>query len=290
MDLMTKDHGSSLLLRTGRDQFCIPFGLDLARGQVAQALLDSRARDELCPSEVSVLRRKWTGRLVETFSAGLPDFDHQRRVEPSTSEVSISDKDLLAASCTSAYSQRLLGQSARMTRGCASVSKEEQIKLSASTEPAQQPDDLHLQINLRLKLDEVTQVEATALHATARRAPTRRELCQLACRIYDARRARDKVLDRKLFGEPAWDMLLALFCLPSRGELLSVSALSYASAVPQTTALRWQGVLTDEGLIERGPQAVDARRQIVRLTAKGRALMEAYLIRLFYCATPVPPS
>ena len=169
------------------------------------------------------------------------------------------------------------------------MSKQEEQKLLAREEPTEQPDVFHLQINLRFKLDEVARIEATTLSSRARRTPTRRELCQLACRIYDARRARDKVLDRKLFGEPAWDMLLALFCLPARGELMSVSALTYASAVPQSTGHRWQAMLRDEGLIERGPQGVDARRQIVRLTPNGRALMETYLTRLFYCETPVPP-
>jgi DNA-binding MarR family transcriptional regulator len=170
-----------------------------------------------------------------------------------------------------------------------SVCHEEQVKPQAPATPADATDDLRLQINLRLKLDEVAHIEAIALRQNARRVPSRRDLWQMACRIYDARRARDKILDRKLFGEPAWDMLLALYCLPPRGELMSVSALTYASAVPQTTGHRWQSILRDEGLIERGPQEVDARRQIVRLTPRGRSLMDDYLSRLFYCDTPFPP-
>jgi len=90
------------------------------------------------------------------------------------------------------------------------------------------------------------------------------------------------------FGEPAWDMLLALYCLPSRGEVLGVSSLGYAADVPPTTALRWQKTLFDDGLIERGP--VDGRIQLVRLSSKGRMLLERYLIRLFYCEAAVPPE
>jgi len=150
-------------------------------------------------------------------------------------------------------------------------------------------EDIRLQINLRLNLDEVAEVEAQQLREHARRRPTRRQLTHLACQIYDARRARARVLNEELFGEPAWDMLLALYCLPARGELLTVTGLSYAADVPQSTGLRWQDKLRDEGLIERGPTDVDARKQMLRLTQRGRGLMEQYLTRLFFCDTPVPP-
>ena len=172
------------------------------------------------------------------------------------------------------------------------MSKEEQVWPSALPEPAATGDDgdVHLQINLRLRLDEVAAVNAEVLRAQARREPSRGELCQLACRIYDARRARGKVLDRELFGEPAWDMLLALYCLPTRGYLMTVTALTYSADLPQTTGHRWQKVLQHEGLIERGPQGVDLRKQTLRLTPKGRSLMDTYLTRLFYCDTPIPPN
>ena len=172
------------------------------------------------------------------------------------------------------------------------MSREEHPTPSAAAAAAAEPseNDLHLQINLRLHLDEVAEVAAREIRAHAHRKPTRRELCHLACRIYDARRARDRVFERHLFGEPAWDILLALYCLPARGELLTVSSLALASAVPQTTGYRWQTVLTDQGLIERGPAGVDARKQFMRLTREGRELLEKYLIRLYYCDTPIPPN
>jgi DNA-binding MarR family transcriptional regulator len=172
------------------------------------------------------------------------------------------------------------------------MSKEEQLKAATGIVPGQPNEalDFEIQINLRLKLDEFAEIEATALRLNARREPSSRELWELAGRIFDARRARSKVLDAELFGEPAWDMLLALYCLPKRGLIMSVSGLNYSAEVAQTTGLRWQKLLRDEGLIERGPQEVDARRQIVRLTARGRDLMTAYLTRLFYCGVPVPPA
>lgn len=155
---------------------------------------------------------------------------------------------------------------------------------------AQSPtDDIQFYVDVRLRIDEVARDEAEQLLAQSRRSPTRSELCRLACRIYDARRARDRMLDRNLFGEPAWDMLLALYCLPARGEMLSVTALAHAANVPSTTGHRWQLILMDKGIIERGPKCADARRQIVRLTQSGREMLEHYLTRLFYCDTPVPP-
>ena len=151
-------------------------------------------------------------------------------------------------------------------------------------------DDDRLQVDLRLKLDEVADLEAELLRRSARRQPSRRELAKLAGKIFDARRARDRVLDKEgrgLFGEPAWDMLLALYCLPSRGELLTITSLSYAAEATPTTGLRWQKILTSSGLIERGPDTGDLRRRFVRLTVRGKALMESYLSKLYYADVPL---
>lgn len=170
------------------------------------------------------------------------------------------------------------------------MSKEDDIKPVAEPPPTLDRDDLVLQINLRLNLDEVAEFNAKVLRAKARRAPTETELWQLASRIYDARRARDKLIDHQLLGEPAWDMLLALYCLPGRGYLMTVTGLTHSAVVPLSTGIRWQRILQADGLIERGPQGADLRRQILSLTPKGRALMDAYLTRLYYANTPIPPD
>lgn len=170
------------------------------------------------------------------------------------------------------------------------MSSENRISVSASPISSGEPadDEIRLQINLRLRLDEVTDAEANQLRASAQRLPRPKELCRLACRIYDNRRARDKIIDRRLFGEPAWDMLLALYCLPARGEIMTVTSLSLAASVALTSGLRWQSKLTEEGLIERGPPGIDQRKQMIRLTTIGRELMNRYLTHLYYCDTPVP--
>ena len=172
------------------------------------------------------------------------------------------------------------------------MSRQDQLKPPAvatgSTEPG--GEDILLQINLRLQLDQIADLEAEQLRLGARRLPTRHELISVAHKIYCARRLRDRMMQEELFGEPAWDMLLALFCLPPRGEFLNVTGLSYAANVPPTTGLRWQKLLTEEGLIERGPDGVDKRKKFFRLTVAGRGLMERYLTRLFYTETPMPPG
>lgn len=149
-------------------------------------------------------------------------------------------------------------------------------------------EDVVLQIKLQLMLDEAAGTVAEELSANARRAHTKSDLCRLAGRIYDARRARDRMFDKDIFSEPAWDMLLALYVLPTRGELMTISSLTYAAAVPQATGYRWQGVLLSEGLIERQPQGVDGRKHIVSLTHTGRSLMDKFLIQCLLSETPVP--
>ena len=116
--------------------------------------------------------------------------------------------------------------------------------------------------------------------------PTRNQFATLACRIYDARRTRDKFFDRTLFTDPAWDMMLALYCLPARGKILTVSGLCYASGAAPTTALRWVGNLIEAGLVERGPDAIDHRKHLVRLTSEGCATLERYLARIFKLCPP----
>lgn len=156
--------------------------------------------------------------------------------------------------------------------------------------PETPEDDGQLQIDVRLNLDDVAAAEEVRLRLSARRRPSRQDLQRIACKIFDARKARAESMGNALFGEPAWDMLLALYCLPSRGHLQSPSTLVDASEVHPTTAVRWLKHLQRGGYVEQGPSGVAERRQFMRLTTKGRSLMERYLIRLFYCDAQLPPD
>ena len=103
------------------------------------------------------------------------------------------------------------------------------------------------------------------------------QLAELACRIYESRRVRARFLSSSLLGEPVWDMLLALYCFSSRGEVMSISGLCYASGVPPTTALRWSRVMEQRNLISRSKDQLDARRAWIALTDEGATLMKRYL-------------
>jgi DNA-binding MarR family transcriptional regulator len=81
------------------------------------------------------------------------------------------------------------------------------------------------------------------------------------------RRQRDKIFGSVFFGEPAWDILLDLFLAREKGlRPVSVTSLCIASAVPSTTALRWIGVMVQEGLLVRDSDPLDRRRVFIRLT------------------------
>jgi DNA-binding MarR family transcriptional regulator len=111
---------------------------------------------------------------------------------------------------------------------------------------------------------------------------------QIALRMVEARRVRTEMLGGDLFFDPAWDMLLALFMAGEKGEALSVSRLCTASAVPQTTALRWLACLEDARLITRGPDGRDARRTRIALSPKAAEAMRRLLVRMrdTLCAPP----
>ena len=149
-------------------------------------------------------------------------------------------------------------------------------------------DDDQLHIDLRLNLDEIAAAEVERLRQTPGRPPTQSQLHCLAYQIYRARRARGRLFDPQLLGEPAWDMLLALYSLPPRGEMLTVTGLSLAAEVPGSTGLRWQAKLELEGLIKRGPHLKDGRVQLVALSQQGRLLLDRYLLRLFCCHGEIP--
>jgi DNA-binding MarR family transcriptional regulator len=160
----------------------------------------------------------------------------------------------------------------------------DQFVLSNDTSCSQELEGqkVEIRINLRLGLDEIAEVEVGQLRGGARSAPIGKELRKLANDIYGQRRLRDRIVGERLFGEPAWDMLLALYCFPARGEMLSITSLCYAAEVPIATGIRWQKLLADQRLIEHGPDAIDRRKRFVRLTSVGKAMMDRILTRLHH--------
>ena len=113
----------------------------------------------------------------------------------------------------------------------------------------------------------------------------------LAAACYAERRCRDRVFDDpQLFGEPAWDILLDVASAEARGERLQVTSVCIGACVPETTALRWIGVLEKRELLRRENDLGDQRRSFVRLTARGARKLGEYFAKLMLRSrVPAPP-
>jgi len=94
--------------------------------------------------------------------------------------------------------------------------------------------------------------------------------------LMQARRMRALYFSSSMFGEPAWDMLLALYCAAEENGQLTVSKLAERADTPPTTALRWLAYLEDQGLTERHTNPNDQRVQLVQLTGKARRALLDY--------------
>lgn len=99
-------------------------------------------------------------------------------------------------------------------------------------------------------------------------------------RLYAVRRGRDAHFPPDLFGEPAWDLLLALQIARGNGRTLGVSEALAAAGVNRSTGRRLLAKLEGAGLIERRPAPSGHRRVAVELTADGRRRLDAALARL----------
>lgn len=104
-------------------------------------------------------------------------------------------------------------------------------------------------------------------------------LHDLAARIYASRRDRRHFFEEGLFSDPAWDMLVALYCAWACGKRLSVTSLVYSADVPPTTGLRWVKNLEEAGLVEKFRDESDGRRIYVSLTPDAQERIERYLKR-----------
>lgn len=102
------------------------------------------------------------------------------------------------------------------------------------------------------------------------------ELFVLAQRIHQRRRDRQQHFSSELFGEPAWDMLLAAYWLPKTGVELNVLGLCNEAGASKTTAWRALERLIRLGLIETR-NGKDRRSTRVMLTSEARDKIEDYL-------------
>jgi DNA-binding MarR family transcriptional regulator len=107
--------------------------------------------------------------------------------------------------------------------------------------------------------------------------PSADELLSLAKRLMKMRKGRSPLFPPELFGEPAWDMLIALFCAEAEGRRITVTNLCNESRGPSTTAMRWINSLTELGLVRRHPNPPDGRVIFLELNLNGREALNEYL-------------
>lgn len=99
----------------------------------------------------------------------------------------------------------------------------------------------------------------------------------LACAIHDARQGRGKFFPGELFADPAWDIMLGLYCAHGRGEKITITSLGESLGLAQTTSLRWVKELANAGFIERVRDPRHRRRIFVALTASAHEKVTLWL-------------
>lgn len=96
-------------------------------------------------------------------------------------------------------------------------------------------------------------------------------------RLYAERRRRDDHFPDGLFGEPAWDLLLAMFMAREKGQPMILCRAYRAAKVSDTTGRRLLDRLEEEGLITRRQAPRSRKMRIVELTGDAVERLVAYL-------------
>jgi DNA-binding MarR family transcriptional regulator len=104
----------------------------------------------------------------------------------------------------------------------------------------------------------------------------RRKLVLRARTAFSERKRRWHFFNKIVFGEPAWEMLLALYITDFAGGRQTISKLVDWVDAPRTTASRWIDYLEKEALIERHPDPNDSRSVFVDLTLKAKRKLDGY--------------
>ena len=95
----------------------------------------------------------------------------------------------------------------------------------------------------------------------------------------DGRAARARIFPASMFGEPAWDILLALYVTD---EEPAASDLARRTDIPASTIWRWLAYLEGHKLIAREESSADRRAHKIRLTDEARANLDALFRHVAY--------
>jgi hypothetical protein len=100
-----------------------------------------------------------------------------------------------------------------------------------------------------------------------------------ADRLYAERRRRDTLFPDGLFGEPAWDLMLALFTAREKGQAMILCKAYRAAGVTDTTGRRLLDRMEEEGLITRRRAPRSRKMRVVELTDAAAERLIDYLAR-----------
>ena len=116
---------------------------------------------------------------------------------------------------------------------------------------------------------------------TGKRSPeAAKRRFDLAGRISAARASRAALFPTELFDEPAWDIMLQLYCATGRDEVTTGNTLGQLTCAPLSTIERWVEYLVERDLVEHDDRlSLDSKIQLTehafsRLDAYFRMLLE----------------
>ena len=94
------------------------------------------------------------------------------------------------------------------------------------------------------------------------------------------RKIREKYFGKKIFGEPAWDILLELYVSELQDKKISTSNLILSSSYSSSTAMRWIKNLEENSMIFKSPSKIDGRVQYQRISKAAFDQMTSYFERI----------
>lgn len=126
--------------------------------------------------------------------------------------------------------------------------------------------------------------------APAAAEPGPAQLLECARLLLASRQERRTVFATQVFGDPAWDMMLAAYVTEAEGGVLDLDTLARAANVPAASAGRWTRALEGEGLIELESHGGTRPHCLFRLTASAHHQFETYLEGLLTTDTALDVS
>ena len=120
-------------------------------------------------------------------------------------------------------------------------------------------------------------VELFPAEAQGSGATDRQSLVSKARMVLSSRLVREQYFHCDLFGEPAWEILLALYVIEDSGARFTISKLAECINAPLSTVVRWVKTLEEQSLVSRMNHPTDRRIIFVRLLDEGRKAMDDYL-------------